>query len=85
MAPVNTIDRIVADPHVQARDMLLELEHPGVANPLAVAGRPIKFASGKGVAPLRAPLFGEHTDTVLAELGYAEAEIAALRAQNVVA
>jgi crotonobetainyl-CoA:carnitine CoA-transferase CaiB-like acyl-CoA transferase len=85
MAPVNTIDRIVADPHVQARDMLLELEHPGVANPLAVAGRPIKFASGKGVAPRRAPLFGEHTDTVLAELGYAEAEIAALRAQNVVA
>jgi crotonobetainyl-CoA:carnitine CoA-transferase CaiB-like acyl-CoA transferase len=85
MAPVNTIDRIVADPHVQARDMLLELEHPGVANPLAVAGRPIKFGSGKGVTPRRAPLFGEHTDTVLAELGYAEAEIAALRAQNVVA
>jgi crotonobetainyl-CoA:carnitine CoA-transferase CaiB-like acyl-CoA transferase len=85
MAPVNTIDRIVADPHVQARDMQLELEHPRVAHPLAVAGRPIKFASGKGVAPRRAPLFGEHTDTVLAELGYAEAEIAALRAQNVVA
>ncbi|WP_028936358.1 CaiB/BaiF CoA transferase family protein [Pseudonocardia spinosispora] len=85
VAPVNTIDRIVTDPHVLARDMLLELDHPGVAEPLAVAGMPIKFASGKGVPARRAPLFGEHTDAVLAELGYADAEVAALRAQRVVA
>ena len=85
MAPVNTIDRIVADPHVRARDMLLELEQPGVAEPLAVAGRPIKFASGGGVAPRRAPLFGEHTDAVLAEIGYVGAAVESLRSRSAVA
>lgn len=85
MAPVNTVDRIVADPHVRARDMLLELEQPGVAEPLAVAGRPIKFASGRGVTPRRAPLFGEHTDAVLAEIGFADAAVASLRSRSAVA
>jgi formyl-CoA transferase len=65
--------------------MLLELEQPGVAEPLAVAGRPIKFASGTGVEPRRAPLFGEHTDAVLAELGYGDAAVESLRARNAVA
>jgi len=85
MAPVNTVDRIVADPHVQARNMLLKLEQPGVSEPLAVAGRPIKFASGVGVEPHRAPLFGEHTDAVLAELGYQAEAIKSLRARNAIA
>lgn len=85
MAPVNTVDRIVADPHVHARNMLLELEQPGVTEPLAVAGRPIKFASGDGVAPARAPLFGEHTDAVLAEIGYAAPAVESLRACSAVA
>lgn len=85
MAPVNTVDRIVSDPHVQARHMLLELEQPGVTEPLAVAGRPIKFASGTGIAPRRAPLFGEHTDAVLGELGYSGAETDALRTRHVIA
>jgi crotonobetainyl-CoA:carnitine CoA-transferase CaiB-like acyl-CoA transferase len=85
MAPVNTVDRIFADPHVRARNMLLELEQPGVAEPLAVAGRPIKFASGAGVAPCRAPLFGEHTDTVLSEVGYGRTAVESLRASSAVA
>jgi crotonobetainyl-CoA:carnitine CoA-transferase CaiB-like acyl-CoA transferase len=85
MAPVNTVDRIVADPHVRARNMLLELEHPGVAQPLAVAGRPIKFGSGTGTEPRRAPLFGEHTDAVLAEIGYDPTAVETLRARRAVA
>lgn len=84
MAPVNTVDRIIADPHVVARNMLLELEQPGVTDPLAVAGRPIKFASGSGVAPHRAPLLGEDTDVVLAEIGYTSQAVESLRARSAV-
>jgi crotonobetainyl-CoA:carnitine CoA-transferase CaiB-like acyl-CoA transferase len=85
MAPVNTVDRIFADPHVRAREMLVELEQPGMAEPLAVTGRPIKFASGPGLAMRRAPLLGEHTEAVLGELGYSSDRISALRARGVVA
>nr|WP_239028290.1 CoA transferase [Pseudonocardia acidicola] len=85
MAPVNSVERIFADPHVRARSMLVELEQPGVPTPLAVAGQPIKFASGSGVPMHRAPLLGEHTDAVLDELGYPSDHVAGLRRDRVVA
>ena len=84
LAPVNTVERIFADPHVRAREMLVELEQPGVAEPLAVAGRPIKFGTGSGTPMRRAPLLGEHTDAVLAGLGYPKARVAELRDSGVV-
>jgi len=64
--------------------MLVELEQPGVAEPLAVAGRPIKFGTGSGTPMRRAPLLGEHTDAVLAGLGYPKARVAELRDSGVV-
>lgn len=87
MAPVNTVERIFADPHVAARDMLVELDHPGVHQPLAIAGQPIKFASSTGTAPppRRAPLLGEHTAAVLGELGYPDARVQALRRDHAIA
>jgi crotonobetainyl-CoA:carnitine CoA-transferase CaiB-like acyl-CoA transferase len=85
LAPVNTVERIFADPHVRAREMLVELEQPGLDRPLAVAGRPIKFGSGPGTDMRRAPLLGEHTDAVLAELGYPGDHVAQLRHAGAVA
>ncbi|WP_028922540.1 CaiB/BaiF CoA transferase family protein [Pseudonocardia acaciae] len=84
LAPVNTVERIFADPHVRAREMLVALEQPGVAEPLAVAGRPIKFGTGAGSPMRRAPLLGEHTDAVLAELGYPDDRVSALRTAGAV-
>jgi crotonobetainyl-CoA:carnitine CoA-transferase CaiB-like acyl-CoA transferase len=84
LAPVNTVERIFADPHVRAREMLVELEQPGVTEPLAVAGRPIKFGAGAGAPMRRAPLLGEHTDAVLARLGYPTARLAELRDSGVI-
>ncbi|MFK0111972.1 CaiB/BaiF CoA transferase family protein [Streptomyces sp. NPDC091217] len=63
--PVNSAADIYADPHLRIRDMLVELEQPGSADPVTVAGQPIKFAGAETRAYRRAPLLGEHTAEVL--------------------
>lgn len=65
--PVNTAASIYRDPHVHIRDMLVELEQPGAPRPVTVAGQPIKF-TGERRPFRRAPLLGEHTAEVTAEL-----------------
>ena len=82
--PVNTAADIYADPHVAARHMLVEVEHPGSATPVTIASTPIRMTVTPGGVTRRAPLAGEDTDAVLAELGLDTAEIADLRARKVV-
>jgi len=79
---VNSIDKVVADPQVQARHMVAEVEHP-TAGTLKMAGLPVKLSETPGAIRRHPPLLGEHTDAVLAELGYAQAEIDALRGRAV--
>ncbi|MGW4334101.1 CaiB/BaiF CoA transferase family protein [Rhodococcus koreensis] len=67
VAPVNTVEDIFADPHVHGRDMLVDVDHPGVSHPLTIANTPIKFADSPPTHIRRAPLLGEHTDEVLAQ------------------
>jgi crotonobetainyl-CoA:carnitine CoA-transferase CaiB-like acyl-CoA transferase len=71
---VNTIRDIFADPHVAARDMIVELEHPGSKRSVSVAGVPIKFTETPGTVRLRAPLLGEHSESILAGLEGARVE-----------
>jgi len=63
--PVNTAADIYADPHVRLRNMLVDLEQPGSARPVTVAGQPIKFAGAPEPPFRRAPLLGEHTANIL--------------------
>ena len=68
---------VMNDPHLRARDMILELDHP-TRGTYTMAGNPIKLAASD--VPLRpAPLLGEHSAEVLAELGYDEEAIATMR------
>jgi crotonobetainyl-CoA:carnitine CoA-transferase CaiB-like acyl-CoA transferase len=77
-APVNTVREALEDEQVRARDMIVEVEHPGFG-PLREVRSPIRTA-GEVRQPGRAPRLGEHTDSVLRErLGYAPATITALR------
>jgi crotonobetainyl-CoA:carnitine CoA-transferase CaiB-like acyl-CoA transferase len=46
--------------------MLVELEQPGSATPVTVAGLPIKLTATPGSVGRRAPLLGEHTAELLA-------------------
>jgi formyl-CoA transferase len=67
---------ILTDPHLRARDMIVELEHPARGRYVTV-GNPIKLsASPTAIGP--SPLLGQHRHEILTELGYSDAEIKAL-------
>jgi crotonobetainyl-CoA:carnitine CoA-transferase CaiB-like acyl-CoA transferase len=82
--PVNNVADIYADPHARAREMLVDVEHPGVDRPVTIAGTPIKMTATPGGVKGRSPLLGEHTDAILAAAGMAPSEIARLRQDGVV-
>jgi crotonobetainyl-CoA:carnitine CoA-transferase CaiB-like acyl-CoA transferase len=82
--PVNTAADIYADPHIAARGMLVEVEHPGSARPVTIASTPIRLTATPGGVTRRAPLTGEDTDAELSALGLGVDEIADLRARKVV-
>jgi crotonobetainyl-CoA:carnitine CoA-transferase CaiB-like acyl-CoA transferase len=84
VAPVNSVEDLFDDPHPRAREMLVEIDHPGTNERMTIAGAPIKLTSTPSGVRRRAPLLGEHTDEVLAELGYDTEDIAALRAVEAV-
>ena len=71
-------DEVVADPHVAARNMLVEMPRTdGVDEPVLVPGNPVKLTNVAEGPETRIPWLGEHTDAVLAEeLGLGDAELA---------
>lgn len=82
-APINTVDKVVNDPQVKARDMIVEIEHP-LAGKLHIPGIPIKMSATPGSIDTPAPLLGQHTFEILNELlGLSEAEVKSLYDKNV--
>jgi crotonobetainyl-CoA:carnitine CoA-transferase CaiB-like acyl-CoA transferase len=82
--PVFDVSDIVADPHFRARNMVVELDHPGVDEKLAIAGVPVRLSATPGGVFRRAPLLGEQTDELMQSLGFSAAEIDRLRVEQVV-
>jgi len=67
---------VLEDPHLRARDMIVEVEHP-VRGRYVTVGNPIKLsASPTTIGP--SPLLGQHRHEILSELGYTDADIDAL-------
>jgi crotonobetainyl-CoA:carnitine CoA-transferase CaiB-like acyl-CoA transferase len=85
--PCLTPPEVIADPHVAARDMLVEVARTdGVDDPILVPGNPVKMSAVAEGPEARVPWLGEHTDEVLgAELGLGDADFARLRAEGVIA
>jgi len=81
--PIYDLGQMYRDPHVLARGMLAEVEHPS-AGRFPQIGIPVKLSETPGCIVRPAPRLGEHTDEVLAGAGYTPAEIAALRAEGAV-
>jgi crotonobetainyl-CoA:carnitine CoA-transferase CaiB-like acyl-CoA transferase len=84
VGPINRIGDMLADPQVAARAMVVEVDHPKAGRTRAL-GLPIKFSETPGGVARAAPLLGQHTDEVLASLGYTAAEIDGLCAEGAVA
>lgn len=72
------------EPHIRDAGLLAEREFPGLPGTLPLAPTPIELGETPGTYRRRAPLVGEHTDDILASLGYSAAEIAALHDEKVV-
>ena len=80
---VRDIGQMLNDPQLAAREMVQTMMHPTVGA-VRVVGAPIKLSATPASLRTPPPVLGQHTDAVLAELGYAAGEIAALRANRVV-
>jgi crotonobetainyl-CoA:carnitine CoA-transferase CaiB-like acyl-CoA transferase len=84
VGPVLKLDEVLEDPQVKARELLEYVDYPGSPRPVPLANTAVRLSETPGGIRERAPLLGEHTDAVLRELGYSDAEMEALRAAEVV-
>jgi crotonobetainyl-CoA:carnitine CoA-transferase CaiB-like acyl-CoA transferase len=74
---VNSVDKVVADPQVLAREMVVEIEHP-TAGKLSMAGLPIKLSRTPGRVASHPPLLGEHSEEILRGLAFSQERIGSL-------
>jgi crotonobetainyl-CoA:carnitine CoA-transferase CaiB-like acyl-CoA transferase len=79
--PVNTVDQVMNDPQTAERGIVQRVTHPKLGE-IPVVGTPLRFSRMAPGVRRPAPLRGEHTDAVLADLGYSAAEIQGLRAKH---
>jgi crotonobetainyl-CoA:carnitine CoA-transferase CaiB-like acyl-CoA transferase len=82
--PVHSPQQALDDAHVRASGMLREIAFPGAPRPAPVADTPVRLSATPGAIRGRAPLLGEHTEAILAEIGYPPEHVARLRDAGVV-
>ncbi len=81
--PINTIDKVFADPQVQHLEMAQKVTSNALGE-LTLVGQPIKMNKTPSSMKLAPPERGEHSDEILQEFGYSPAEIADLKDAGVV-
>jgi len=75
--------RALGDAHTLARDMVVDLVHPG-AGDIKALGVPVKLSDTPGGVDRAAPMLGQDNAAILTELGYSEAEQRTLADQRVI-
>lgn len=84
-ARVRTLPEALDDPQLQSRQLFQAFDgSPGVAGPYQVPTAPFSFAQGGPRVDTPPPRLGQHSDSILAELGYGADEIAAMREQHII-
>ena len=81
--PILDYEDALTTPQALAREMTVDVEHPTLGS-LRTLGTPIKMSATPLNPRRRAPLLGEHTDTVLNSAGYSDNEIERLRSSGAV-
>ena len=76
--PINTYADVMADPHIQARDLVVDTDHPTLGR-IKTLGTPVKLSDTPLTPGRPAPMLGQHTDEVLREIGFTIDDIAKLR------
>ncbi|HET9159141.1 MAG TPA: CoA transferase [Caulobacteraceae bacterium] len=81
--PVYSPQQVLDDAHVAAANLYREIDYPGLPRPAPIVEPGARFSAFE-LAKERPPTVGEHTDQVLAEIGYSPEQIAALREKRVI-
>jgi CoA:oxalate CoA-transferase len=83
-APINSVDKMVADPQVNEREMIVEFEHP-IAGEVKMVGCPIKLSQTPPQMRMPPPILGQHTEEILKDLlGYSLEDVKELRRRKVI-
>ena len=78
------ISEAMVSSHAKARGSVLEIDYPGLG-PVKSANNPIKLSDAPVETRRKSPMLGEHTAEIMRDVGYSDAEIAALRDAKAVA
>jgi len=81
---VNSPRQVLEDETVRAADLIQWMDYPGAPGKVPIFATPVSLSRTPPEIRQRAPLNGEHTDAILAELGYTAADVEALRRRGVV-
>ena len=84
--PINKLDQVFADPHVNARGMKVEMDHPATdGGKVTLINSPMKLSGTPTENRMAPPMLGQHTDEVLSEvLDMDDTELAALRDSGII-
>ena len=82
-APVIDAGMVIKSKHMNERDMVVKIDDHNVG-PFDAVGIPVKLEKTPGEIVKGSPLLGEHTASVLKELGYSDEEIQSLEEDGVV-
>ena len=83
--PINTLEKVFADPHVQARGVLVHMPHKAAPDGVRVIANPVRLSETPPDYRMPPPILGEHTEEVLAgRLGLTAERLAQLRDQGVI-
>jgi crotonobetainyl-CoA:carnitine CoA-transferase CaiB-like acyl-CoA transferase len=82
--PVLKPQQALDDPHVQAMRFFQDVDYPGLTKAAPLSTVAVKLSGTPGEIVHRAPTLGEHTHSILGELGFDDTEIADLREQGII-
>jgi crotonobetainyl-CoA:carnitine CoA-transferase CaiB-like acyl-CoA transferase len=82
--PLYSPQQALDDAHIRAAGLVQDTEYPGLPRPVPLSPTPVDLSETPGRFRHRAPKLGEHTDSILGELGYSTADIAAFRDNGVI-
>jgi crotonobetainyl-CoA:carnitine CoA-transferase CaiB-like acyl-CoA transferase len=83
--PINKLSEVFADPHVQARGVVVNMPHAATPDGVKVIANPVRLSETPADYRLPPPTLGQHTEELLGErLGMSSVAIAELRSKGVI-
>jgi crotonobetainyl-CoA:carnitine CoA-transferase CaiB-like acyl-CoA transferase len=81
--PVKNVPEVFSDPHIQARNMVTQFQHP-IEGQVSSLSFPVKFSATPAKVVTPPPLYGEHGEEVLTSIGYSDDQIKTLREARII-